>query len=74
MNFSQALEAMKKGQKIKRKHWGGYWFISNNSISYHIPEGAKLNTLILASLKNEGGYVPASPYQEDLLADDWEII
>lgn len=26
MNFNEALEAMREGKKVKRPHWGGYWF------------------------------------------------
>lgn len=26
MNFSEALQAMKNGKKVKRRIWGGYWY------------------------------------------------
>lgn len=29
MNFGQAVELLKAGKKVKRKHWGGYWFMQN---------------------------------------------
>jgi Protein of unknown function (DUF2829) len=77
VNFGQALEAMKQGKKAKRKHWGGYWFIGYVEIREPIPYTKWSNIdstqMIIARLK-DGGYVPATPYQEDLLAEDWEVI
>ena len=34
----------------------------------------RLNEMIVAKLKDGGGYAPAQPYQADLLADDWELL
>jgi Protein of unknown function (DUF2829) len=87
MNFGQALEALKQGKKVKRKHWGGYWFISQPVIFEGLQviekDGQKgikadsaigMNPTIIACLKDNGGYVPATAYQEDLLAEDWEVV
>jgi hypothetical protein len=75
MNFSRALELLKQGKKIKRRHWGGYWFISfvqvHEDFSSHINVEAPL--MIIAKTK-DGRYAPATAYQEDLLADDWEVV
>ncbi|SHL17431.1 hypothetical protein SAMN05443507_1525 [Alicyclobacillus tolerans] len=30
--------------------------------------------MIVAYLRDGAGYAPAQPYQQDLLADDWEIV
>lgn len=82
MKFGQALEALKAGKKVKRKVWGGYWFIQKMTAyrTYEVIEGfldAKIDfetEMIVAKLKDNGGYAPAQPYQADLLAEDWEVV
>lgn len=71
MNFGEALEELKKGNKIKRKHWGGYWYLDSVVLESHAYDGE--NYFIVAKLK-EGGYAPAQAYQGDMLAEDWEVI
>lgn len=66
MNFGKALEALKNGEKVKREKWGGYWKLENLS-DLDSP-------IIVAILKSTYKRVAATPYQEDLLAEDWEII
>lgn len=85
MNFSQALELLKKGKKVTRKGWGGGVFI------YYVSEDkypAKMNAakeladkdgLVKYSsyiaMKTHQGYVtPWIASQIDLLSEDWEII
>lgn len=81
MNFGQALENLKMGEKVARAHWGGYWFMPVHAEGQEpIPSESLCKpfafntTLIVAKLKDNGGYVPATPYQEDILANDWEVI
>lgn len=75
-NFSVALEKIKEGKKVKRKAWGGYWFLPEFNVIGERIEGRlhshTVNKTIMARLKDDGGYVPAQPYQEDILAEDWE--
>lgn len=72
MTFSEALEELKKGKKIKRSFWGGYW-----KITWFTPLFAPHHdddfSMIVAKLV-DGTYAPAMPYQTDLLADDWEVV
>lgn len=70
MNFGQALEALKEGKKVKRSFWGGYWKIE----AYELYSTNEYSEMIIAKLKDDGGYAPAQPYQADLLAEDWEVI
>lgn len=78
MNFSSALVRLKMGEKIKRAHWGGYWFLSKKpqvfeQLEYEFERHYSFkNDLIVAVLKEGGGCAPAQAYQEDLLADDWK--
>jgi hypothetical protein len=85
MNFGEALEAMKQGKKVARSHWGGYWFITNQAVilndvtvnedtSISAKLGIGMNRMIVACLKDNAGYVPATAYQEDILAEDWGIV
>lgn len=74
MTFSEALEELKKGKKIKRKDWGGYWFylgFAENKL--FIGNIIDVGDWIIAKLAN-GGYAPAQAYQSDLLAEDWEVV
>lgn len=80
MNFGEALDFLKKGFKVRRKDWGGYWFIGNCKIhepvkhDHNIPVIAikYQESIIFAKLK-DGGYAPAQPYQADLLTEDWQV-
>ena len=74
--FDKALQLLKEGKRVKRKAWGGYWFIPKQSflIDDEPNEWANVknfNRMIVARLKDKGGYAAATPYQEDLLATDW---
>jgi hypothetical protein len=78
MTFSEALEELKSGKKIKRAHWCGYWFIDdkvvisedNESIDSPMFEAK----MIIAKLKDNAGFAPAQAYQNDLLSEDWEVV
>ena len=77
MTFGQALELLKEGKKVKRKDWGGYWFLAKDLYLTQDPKVLTLDFkegLIVACLKDNGGYAPAQPYQADLLAEDWEVV
>lgn len=71
VTFGEAIEALKQGKKVTRKIWGGYWYL-DQSIS--IGRGEVLNDTIIAKLKDDGGFVAATAYQEDILAEDWMIL
>lgn len=78
MDFSAALQAVKAGKKVKRAHWGGYWFLPSTDVVIVFEntnwKTFRMNPTIVACLKDNGGYAPATPYMADLLAEDWEVI
>ena len=83
MTFGEALEEIKQGNRVKRSSWGGYWFLAEPGGTYcgeivdkkiGMCAQSKMNPMIVACLKDDGGYAPAQPYQADLLADDWEVV
>ncbi|WP_072875463.1 Thoeris anti-defense Tad2 family protein [Alicyclobacillus tolerans] len=65
---------MKQGECVKRSSWGGYWFIHEGVHLHGNGKAARMNHMIVAYLRDGAGYAPAQPYQQDLLADDWEIV
>ena len=85
LDFGQALAALKEGKRVARAIWGGYWVMcsaqlfpktqSAASLSLDEPmEAFKNRNMIVAVLKDKGGYEAAQPYQSDLLATDWKIV
>lgn len=80
LNFGQAVEALKEGNKVARKGWGGYWELFKDPVCKQYSKDNYHSTfsfnsgLIVATLKDGGGCAPAQPYQADILAEDWLII
>jgi len=68
MDFGDAIKAIKNGHRVKREDWGGFWYLPNDEPQVN---DQPMNKMIVAVLKDEGGYAPASPYMADMLADDW---
>jgi hypothetical protein len=86
MNFSEALECLKKGYRLARTGWNGkgmFIFLVNGS-------NFKVNREPLMSILGEGAEVTYQPHidmrtvdgsiavwtvsQMDVMADDWEIV
>lgn len=61
LSFSQALEAMKQGKKVRRKEWPGTLriSISGNTIMQHDPQE---------------GFISCGMLNFNILAEDWEIL
>lgn len=74
MDFSQALNELKQGAKVRRAHWGGYWFLTDTAYLGNDIGRSDTSVVIVAVLKDTHRMVPATAYQEDLLATDWEIV
>lgn len=70
LTFSEAMKALNQGVKVTRSIWGGFWKIQN-VFTADLELDPKKS--IVAYLK-DGGWALASPYQEDMLADDWMIV
>lgn len=83
MNFSQALELLKKGEKVARTGWNGkdmFLFMVPGS-RFHVngppllgiyKEGTEINYHAHIDMKTAQGYVvPWQASQSDLLSDDW---
>lgn len=86
MNFGQALEALKSGQKVSREGWNGNGmflflvpgstFIINRAPLLGIyPEGTEINYCPHIDMKTaDNKIVPWLASQTDVLADDWDTV
>ena len=65
MNFASALFSLKRGFKIKRKDWIGYWQLEGDSIMIHCKDGRVFNLVdsedIIFTI-------------EQMACDDWEVV
>ena len=85
MNFSGALEMLKRGNKIARKGWSGkgmwlqlvemdFYSVLSDKID-GIKTGAEWNLLPWIGMKTaDNKFVPWLPSQTDILATDWFIV
>ena len=86
MNFSQALESIKAGNKVSREGWNGkgmFIFLVNGStftvnrapLLGIYPEGTVINYHAHVDMKTATGeIVPWLCSQTDMLADDWGVV
>ena len=69
--FDIALQAVVKGQRIKRRGWNG----EGQFVEMQVPdENSKMRKPYLYISPVDGELVPWIASQTDLLADDWVII
>lgn len=65
MNFASALFSLKRGFKIKRHDWIGYWVLEDNKVMIHLKNGHVMNLVdsddIVFTLEN-------------MACDDWEVV
>ncbi len=68
MNFSQALECLKCGDKVTRQNWNG----KNMWLHIQTPDPNSKMTLPYIYMKTvQGDLVPWLASQTDILANDW---
>jgi hypothetical protein len=63
MNFSEALTAMKMGNRIAREAWRGkiaYWFAAKGRIRQAAPDGTITRLRVIRT--------------QEILADDWWVV
>ncbi len=65
MKFEYAYERMLEGKKVRRKGWGGYWYVGDyGGVVIHLKEGYEL--------KNVSDNLRVTI--ENVMADDWEEV
>lgn len=85
MNFGQALEALKDGQRVSRAGWNGKgmflylvpgstFTVSRAPLLGIFPEGTSIDYLPHIDLRTADGKCAVwTPSQTDILADDWAV-
>ncbi len=83
MSFGQAIEAMRRGAKVRRRGWNGknQHIELASAISYVNPDGSVVNAehdaignKAIAFCGTSGVQMGWLASQADMLADDWEIV
>lgn len=86
MNFSEALDLIKKGKKLARSGWNGKGMfvfmvpgstfqVSRAPLLGIYPEGTTINYHHHIDLRNaDGVIVPWNASQGDMFAEDWVVV
>ena len=86
MNFSQALDKIKAGERLRRSGWNGQdqfvFLVPGSTFQVNrppllgiYPEGTTVTYLPHVDLRNQQGtIVPWFVSQGDLMAEDWEVV
>lgn len=86
LTFSQALEMLKKGNKVSRASWAGrnsfLFLVSGSQFTVNraplmgiYPEGTTVEYHAHIDMKTSEGYVvPFTITQPDVLANDWVLL
>ena len=75
MNFGQAMEEIKKGNKVQRKGWNG----SDMNLQAQFPSELSKMThpylyMTISDCKEGIRLLPWQPSQVDLFSEDWDIV
>jgi hypothetical protein len=71
MNFGEAIEATKRGERVQRAGWNGVgmW------VALQVPdEHSKMRRPYLYMSDAQNALVPWLASQTDMLADDWRVV
>lgn len=86
MNFGNALEALKNGEKVSREGWNGkgmfVFLVPGSRFQVNrppllgiYPEGTEISYHAHVDMKTaQGDVVPWLCSQTDMLADDWGVV
>jgi hypothetical protein len=86
MNFGEALNALKSGEKVARSGWNGkdmfLFLVPGSTFKVNrapllgiYPEGTEINYQAHIDMKTaQGTVVPWLASQSDVLAEDWETL
>jgi hypothetical protein len=79
VNFGQALESLKDGERVARSGWNGkgMWLhlVQENAAGLRDLRDQQFKTRAYIEMKDATDmYVPWLASQTDMLAEDWEIV
>lgn len=71
MNFGQAIEVLKEGNKVARKGWNGkgMWLALQRPGEY-----SKMQQPYIYMSPADGKLIPWLASQADVLAEDWQVV
>lgn len=72
MNFSEALTRIKGGASVVRRYWLEKIPVQGQSVRLAHPLPHQVPYLEI--LTTEGLWMPWTPTQKDLMAEDWEVV
>lgn len=75
LNFGEAIQQLKEGQRVAREGWNG----KGQFLQLLIPVGPVMDETrtwlpYIYICTVQGNFVPWTPSQTDMLADDWGIV
>lgn len=86
LNFGQAIEALKAGERVQRAGWNGkgmfLFLVPGSTFAVNrppllgiYPEGTEINYQPHIDMKTaQGTVVPWLASQSDVLAEDWQVL
>lgn len=82
MNFGQALEGLKSGQRVRRSGWNGkgMWLLLvthygvATELTFDSPDGRPELAPWIGMKTADNKFVPWLASQTDILAEDWEVV
>lgn len=86
LNFGQAIEALKAGERVQRAGWNGkgmfIFLVPGSTFAVNrppllgiYPEGTEINYQPHIDMKTaQGTVVPWLASQSDVLAEDWQVL
>jgi hypothetical protein len=78
MNFSEALEVLRQGGKVRRRAWRQLGSVRGASVEIiqpvTLPDGRVTTEMLMVSYPDNNLLRPFSGANWDILEDDWEII
>ena len=77
MKFSEALELLQQGRRVRRRLWSGIgWNVQLELVHLDDHQGIPVAPMLMSRYQEEGSWAwrPFSGANWDLLADDWEEV
>jgi hypothetical protein len=78
LTYGQAIDKLiHENKKVTRSIWKGYWvktYTTFNRDGVQRDDFDSDSIIIMAVLKNDEGFAPATPYLSDQFATDWMVV
>lgn len=72
LTYGQAMDQLLvRGKMVTRAVWDGYWAVQ---LLGNFNSNPSWNGRFIVAVLKDGGYSVASPYQDDMFANDWMVV